>query len=227
MADSPHGSAARAWAARLFDLRAAERLGPGDAFPEALAADLLENGIDLLISYLNPVIVPGPILRTVRIAAINIHPAPPEWPGVGCVCYALYEGDREFGVTAHIMTERVDQGPIVRVLRFPVFDSDDNESLSRRAGDYSLVLYYEILGEVATAGEVRLSGERWRGPSRTWAEFRRWMTLSASDPPDEIRRKIRAVAHPQLPGPFVELGAARFAYAAEDESSPPRRDVPR
>jgi hypothetical protein len=118
-AESHHGTAAQAWAARLFDLRAVERLGPGDAFPEALAADLLENGIDLLISYLNPVIVPGPILRTVRMAAINIHPAPPEWPGVGCVCYALYEGDRNFGVTAHIMTERVDQGPIIRVLRFP------------------------------------------------------------------------------------------------------------
>jgi methionyl-tRNA formyltransferase len=219
-AESQHGAAAQAWAARLFDLRAVERLRRGDAFPEALAAELLGNGIDLLISYLNPVIVPGPILRTVRLAAINIHPAPPEWPGVGCVCYALYEGDREFGVTAHIMTESVDQGPIIRVLRFPVLDSDDNESLSLRVRDYSLILYYEVLGELATAGQVRLSGDRWRGPPRTWAEFRRWMTLSSSDPPDEIRRKIRAIAHPQLSGPFVELGAARFAYVAEDEPSP-------
>jgi 16S rRNA (guanine1207-N2)-methyltransferase len=55
-------------------LRSSGHREPGiwDAFPEALAADLLENGIDLLLSYLNPVIVPGPILRTVR-AFLVVH----------------------------------------------------------------------------------------------------------------------------------------------------------
>src|SRR5437588_8189629 len=134
--------------------------------------------------------------------------------------HALFEGDREFGVTAHMMTEKLDQGPIIRVMRFPVLPSDDNESLPLRARDYSLILYCAILGEIATAGEVRLSGDRWRGPPRTWAEFRRWMTLRSSDPPDEIRRKIRAIARPHLPGPFVEPGDARFAHVADGETEP-------
>lgn len=214
--ESHHATAAQLWADRLFELRGVERLEQGDAFPGALAADLRRNAVDLLISYLNPVIVPEVALEAVRIAAVNIHPAPPEWPGVGCVSYALFEGDREFGVTAHLMTENVDGGPIIRVLRFPVLDFDDNESLSLRARDYSLILCYEVLYEIAVTGRVRLSGDRWRGPPHTWDEFRRWMTVRPSDPRDEVRRKIRAVAHPRLPGPFVQLGDARFAYLAGD-----------
>jgi hypothetical protein len=119
-----------------------------------------------------------------------------------------------------MMTEKVDQGPIIRVKRFAMLASDDNESLSLRARDCSLILYYEVLGEIATAGDVRLSGDRWRGPPRTWAEFRGWMTLGSSDPPDEMRRKILAIAHPHLPGPCVELGEVRFAYLADGEPDP-------
>lgn len=147
------------------------RLSEADAFPPALTASLHRSPVDFLISFLNPVIVPKTTLHTVRIAAVNIHPAPPEWPGVGCVSYALFRGDREFGVTAHVMTEDVDAGPIIRVIRFPVLEFDDNESLSLRARDYSLILCYEVLYEIATTGQVRLSGDCWRGAPHTRAEF--------------------------------------------------------
>ena len=40
---------------------------------------------------------------------------------------------------------RIDAGPIIRVLQFPVIEGEDNLSLSRRAFSCTLMLYYEVL----------------------------------------------------------------------------------
>jgi methionyl-tRNA formyltransferase len=210
--ESHHATSAEIFLRTLFDLRHVEHVHEGMSFPEHLAAEAEREPPDLLVSFLSPVVVPSSVLAAVRIAAVNIHPAPPERRGVGCVSYALYDGDATFGVTAHLMTEALDAGPIIRVRRFAITPGDDNGALSRRAHDYSLIVLYEVMHELATASAAPRSDEHWQGPLRTRLEFRRWATVSSEDPPDEVRRKIRAVRHEELPGPFVELAGARFSY---------------
>lgn len=221
--DGHHGDAAATFAARTFRLRGVARLADG-AGPVPNVRALAAGEVDFLFSFLNPAILPPAALTVARRAAINFHPAPPRWPGVGCVSYALYHGDAEFGVTAHLMTETVDAGRIIRVLRFPVVPDDDNESLSRRAQDQALVLFYDVLTEIATTGEPPRCEERWRGPARTRAEFRSWMTVSVTDPADEIRRKVRAVAHPRWPGPLLEAAGYTFVLQPGSSAGTPGSD---
>ena len=87
----------------------------GDAFPSA-ARDW--SG-DLIISYLSRWVVPADVLGAARVAAINLHPAPPEYPGIGCINFALYDEVTQYGVTCHHMAPTVDTGPIIAVRRFP------------------------------------------------------------------------------------------------------------
>ena len=125
---------AEAVASTLFEVRHASRHARQEtAFPAAAAEAVGRGDVDVLLNFLAPMIVPSRVLGGVRREAINFHPAPPDWPGIGSASYALYRGDAEFGVTAHRMTATIDGGEIVRVARFPVERGDTCETLFDRA----------------------------------------------------------------------------------------------
>src|ERR1700744_6253046 len=73
-----------------------------------------------LIAFVTPVIVPADILHRLGYGAFNFHPGPPDYPGWAPAHFALYDRAGEFGATAHVMVEQVDEGPIVDVARFPI-----------------------------------------------------------------------------------------------------------
>jgi methionyl-tRNA formyltransferase len=84
----------------------------------ALQPDLLRRA--RLIAFCTDVVVPPRVLDQVGFGAYNFHPASPRFPGWGCAHFAIHEGAREFGATAHVMLEKVDAGPIVGVELFDV-----------------------------------------------------------------------------------------------------------
>ena len=73
-----------------------------------------------LVAFSTPVIVPSDILRGLGYGAYNFHPGPPHYPGWAPAHFALYEQAGEFGATVHVMSERVDSGPIVEAALFPI-----------------------------------------------------------------------------------------------------------
>lgn len=202
---------AEEFAHELFEVRFASRQSRAQkVLPAELDAVLTREPVDFLFNFLSPVILRSQTVSRVRRAAINFHPAPPEWPGVGSASYALFENAREFGATAHVMTERVDAGPILRVHRFPILPGDTCEPLFERGLNCSLQLFEALLSDLAKNGEVKPCGETWRRKAITRKEFELWMTLSPSDPPDLVQRKERAVRHSRFPGPFLEVAGLRF-----------------
>jgi methionyl-tRNA formyltransferase len=183
--------------------------------PDVLGA-VREGPVDFVLNLLSPVILPSAVLSSARVAAVNFHPAPPKCPGVGSASFALYDGDAEFGVTAHLMAERVDSGAILKVLRFPILNGDDCHSLWQRALHYSLVLFYDVARELARDRSAVPSGETWERPPVTRKQFERWMTLPADATDEEIRRKVRALRHPHFPGPFLEVEGMRLSVRPAD-----------
>ena len=65
---------------------------------------------DYLVSYLCPWVIPAEVLESTKIANINFHPGPPDYPGSGCTNFALYNQEQEYGVTCHYMASVVDLG---------------------------------------------------------------------------------------------------------------------
>lgn len=210
--DHPYLSAsARAYAECLFDVRCFgtyERQCKylGDEIEQAV----LSGEIDFLFSFLCPVMVKKPLLEAVRNAAINFHPAPAKYPGVGSASYALYNDDNLFGVTAHVMEVKADAGMIVASMDFPIVASDTCESLFQRAMHYSLTQFYQVLYELAETGVVRGNGEQWHRQAYTRAEFECWMVVSVHDEAEEVWRKVKALKHSSAPGPFVDVEGQRI-----------------
>ena len=57
-------------------------------------------------------------LKIFQNRCINIHPAPPKYPGVGGLNHALYNNENCFGVTVHLMNTLIDDGKILDVVPF-------------------------------------------------------------------------------------------------------------
>src|SRR5687768_15282057 len=70
---------------------------------------------DYVISFLSRWVVPAYLLERAKKAAINFHPASPDYPGIGCNNFALYDNATEYGATCHHMAPKVDTGGIIAV----------------------------------------------------------------------------------------------------------------
>ena len=110
---------------RRFDSR--------DDHDRALARELhlRDVGLVCLAGYMR--IVGKPLLDAFPNAIVNIHPSLlPAFPGVDAQRQAIEHGVKVSGVTVHLVTGELDDGPIVIQRTVPVLDRDTAETLSRR-----------------------------------------------------------------------------------------------
>ncbi len=149
---------------------------------------------DYIISYLSPWIVPDSLLKRAKLAAINFHPATPDYPGIGCNNFALYEGAKEFGATCHHMASHVDTGNVIAVKRFPVFATDNVESILSRTHDYQLALYYDIVSLILRDKPLPSSTETWTRKPFTRIELNALSHIRADMSAEEIARRVRATS---------------------------------
>lgn len=75
---------------------------------------------DVLVTYGTGVIVPNCVLSSRSRPSYNFHPASPHYPGFEPHHFAIREGAREFGATAHELALPVDSGPIVAIEMFDI-----------------------------------------------------------------------------------------------------------
>lgn len=171
---------------------------------------------DYLISYLCQRIIPGPLLSRASKAAINFHPGPPEYPGIGCTNFAIYHERKSFGVTCHLMHDAVDCGPIIAVRRFDIDDSDTVFSLTQKCYSHLISLLETIIAKIACDSTLQQSNERWARPAYRRSELDELCRITIDMSNQEIKRRVRATTFPNRPGAFLEIGGYRFEYKAEE-----------
>lgn len=166
---------------------------------------------DYVISYLSRWVVPEELLKRAKTAAVNFHPASPEYPGIGCTNFALYEDAKEYGATCHHMASKVDTGQIIKVRRFPVHPEDGVDALLKRTYENQIELFYEIVGLMAEGKELPVSTETWTRPPFSRKQFNELFIIRPDMSADEVRRRIRAVSYKHWQ-PYVEIHGHKFEY---------------
>ena len=82
---------------------------------------------------------------------LNIHPSLlPDFPGLDTHARALAAGVPEHGCSVHLVTEGVDEGPVLAQARVPVLPGDDAATLALRVLAEEHRLYPEALAQFAT-----------------------------------------------------------------------------
>lgn len=169
---------------------------------------------EYIISYLSRWVVPEYLLKKAKVAAINFHPGPQEYPGIGCNNFALYEEAQQYGVTCHHMASRVDTGAIVAVRRYPIFATDNLATLLSRTYHYQLVLFYVSL--ILEGKELPVSEERWTRKPFTRKEFNDLGRITPDMSKEEIAKRIRATTF-GVWKPAIELQGFVFELKIEQD----------
>lgn len=176
-----------------------------DPFP----TDVMDWRGDYLISYLSPWRIGRSLLEGATKLALNFHPGPPAYPGIGCTNFALYNEDDIYGVTCHHMAPSVDTGRIVAVRRFPILAHDTVLSLTERCHAAIFVLFAEMLDLVLRDQPLPDAGEDWTRPAYKRAELDLLCRVTPEMTADEVRRRVRATTYPGMPGPYLDVGGKR------------------
>jgi methionyl-tRNA formyltransferase len=185
------------------------------SFKEDEARQIGELNPDLLVVASFGLFIPRWFLDIPKLGAINIHPSLlPLYRGPSPIQWAIWNGEKETGITIMKMNERMDAGDILHQAIVPIGIEEDAESLSHRLS----LKAAEILPGIIQASEARGLGDA-KPQDDAVATFSPLITkelgridwqLNSS----EITRHVRALvvwptAYTMLEGKIVKVFKAR------------------
>ncbi|MDP4261674.1 MAG: formyltransferase family protein [Bacteroidota bacterium] len=180
----------------------------GDRY-DKLPDEVLNWEGDLLISFIGSWIIPGKLLQRASYAAINFHPGSPEYPGTGCTNFAIYNGEKEYGVTCHYMKATVDTGNIIAVTRFPVAKEDTVYSVTQQCYHLIETMFYEIMDCILQGNPLPASAEQWKRKPYTRKELNELCYISPDMTEEEVERRVKATTY-RWPWAYTKIGNRIF-----------------
>ncbi len=178
---------------------------------------------DYIFCFRSLYILPKEIIRNAKIAAINFHPGPPEYPGSGCVNFALFEDSKKYGVTAHLMNENIDSGEILSCKRFPINKTDNLESLLKRTHKELFILFTSFIASIERKGNEYINElknknkkEKWPSKARKIKELNSLQIIDININKKNLERIIKATYTKQFP-PKIVLHGYEFLLSKPDK----------
>lgn len=158
-------------------------------------------------------------LNKASVSAINFHPSNPKYPGSGSASWALYNADTVFGVTAHIMNEKIDNGCIIDVLEFPIYQEDNLSTLTARTKDklydiFRKVVFNIISDDSYLINALNMSTYVWNGTAKTIGDIDRLQNIPINVETNELDSIVRATT-PSKYMPFIMLHGRKFVLTSE------------
>ena len=160
--------------------------------------------------------------------ALNVHPSLlPAFPGADAHEQILAAGTKVSGCTVHVVTEEVDDGPIVTQETVPVYEDDDAESLKRRVREEAEFLAYPravrwFADDRVTinhgVGRVTVKGDRGGDfPARRQAHGDRVRSLRYGENPHQVAALYESTTGSAAPASVVRApqhnpGAKALSY---------------
>ncbi|NUT46156.1 MAG: methionyl-tRNA formyltransferase [Saccharothrix sp.] len=186
--------------------RGMDVLLPGAA--GGIARSLVGHRPDLIVVYGLPWRLPRSVLDIPRLGAINVHASSlPRYRGPIPVHWAIRNGDPDFGVTVHRMTEEFDAGHVLAAKDgLPIHEDQTFADASTRIERAAQELLGPALARVA-------DGEPGEPQDERLASYAGWMepafsTVDWSWPAERIHNQVRTFRYgmPSGPGPLADVG---------------------
>jgi phosphoribosylglycinamide formyltransferase 1 len=133
-----------------------------DDYDRALTHELKSRSVELvcLAGFMRR--IGTPLIEAFPDAIVNIHPSLlPSFPGLHAQQQALVHGVKVSGVTVHLVTAQLDDGPIIVQRAVPVLENDTEETLSARILVEEHTAYPEAVQRVLD-GAWTVDGRRFR-----------------------------------------------------------------
>ena len=168
---------------------------------------------DVILSFRNLFIIDDDILKRASKYSINFHSGPPNYPGSGCTNFALLDNSKEYGVTAHLMNDRVDTGAIYKVNNFEISPNDNIDRLVVKTHEKLMVLFKDVVDDMANGLDITKlsenSGIKWSGVKRKISAINKLQRIELDLNTEEIEKRVRALHTEDFP---IELKIGKFLF---------------
>lgn len=158
-------------------------------------------------------------IETASVAAVNFHVAPlPDYRGVFGFNFAFLNGEKEFGVTAHMLDGDFDTGAIIEVERFPFdFESGSVKELVELSEEHMFHLFKRVCGRFARGEDVIAEEQDLsKGNYYSRDDFEKSKIITPSDTMEDIQRKVRAFWFPPYEGAYVPWEGKRLPVVTKE-----------
>ena len=138
----------------------------------AIASTIHDNGSEYVFLAGYMAILSGNFVNQFAGKMINIHPSLlPAFRGLNTHKRAIDENVKTHGVSVHLVTAALDEGPIIAQASLPVMAGDTTESLAARVLQLEHQIYpFVLFGLAKQILFLSPEGARWRAPSSALAD---------------------------------------------------------
>ena len=111
----------------------------------------------VLISIFSNLILNKSFLKKFKRRAYNVHPGLlPYYPGKNCVSGALYNNEKNTGVTLHLMINKIDRGPIIKQYKIKIQRNDNLLKLINKLKLCSVKLINSFINDLHLNKKMKL-----------------------------------------------------------------------
>ena len=162
------------------------------------STNLLKHNYDYIFCFRSLIVLRKSLIKKAKYAAINFHPGPPEFRGIGCLNFAIFENAKFYGVTAHVLGTKIDYGKIINVKRFKILKRDNVDSLSNKTHKKLLSQTLKII-DLLSKNPYNLNKLIYKSKNEKWSkkitkrtDLNEFYNISSATTKKNLIKKIRA-----------------------------------
>ena len=176
---------------------------------------LLKLKIDHIFCFRSFFILSKSLIKNTKYGAINFHPGPPNYRGVGAPNFALYNNDKFFGCTAHFMNSKIDSGKIINVKKFRIKKSDNVETLLNKTHQEMLKQGILIINKIIKdpkLDKMKISSTnkyQWCKKLNSLKDLNKFYEINKNINKRNLKKKLRATIIGRYK-PYINIHNHRF-----------------
>jgi len=116
------------------------------------------GAVDFIFSITHLKIIPSSVLKLANNIAINFHDGLlPGYAGLNVTTWAIYNQEKEHGITWHEMTDAVDEGHILKQVKFEIDATETAFTLNAKCYEAALTSFSELMQNIADNSLTKLA----------------------------------------------------------------------
>ena len=174
-----------------------------------------KNYFDYIFNFRSYLILNPKNIDLAKIACINFHPAPPKYRGRGGINYALFNNDKKYGVTAHIMDKKIDHGPILLVKYFTIPKNSSVERLFnltlKKLYLLANIIFKKIKKDKKNLDKMLKNNKnyKWSKKISNTRDMNRFYKINIKSKKEVFLKKIRATNY-KFYKPYLQIHGLKF-----------------
>ena len=170
-----------------------------------------KNNFDYVVCYLSKKFLNQNSLSQTKKFNINIHPGPSNYPGIGCFNFALYNNEKTYGAVAHIINERIDNGKIIKEVKFKI-NKNYNVSMLANITYKNMIFLTKDIVKMIKKDNIIISNIKWKRKAYTRNDLNKLAEIKINYS-KKIFKIIKCLYMPGKPSPYVYLKGMKFEYS--------------